>query len=114
MKLTEAKLKNLIKEMIGTTPLPHLDKITDLLASSMEEARTAASFIDSLEEYKTPENVNVDDELEFMKFVTIYFKDPAQAKQLYDALLPKIKPRKSVHVNYGNLYSYVMISYPQM
>ena len=114
MKLTEAKLKNLIKEMIGTTPLPHLDKITDLLASTFEEARTAASFIDSLEEYKTPQNVNVDDELEFMKFVTIYFEDPAQAKQLYDALLPKIKPRKSVHVNYGNLYSYVMISYPQM
>ena len=66
------------------------------------------------EEYKTSENVNVDDDLSFVQFVTIYFKDPAQAKQLYDALLPKIKPRKSVHVNYGNLYSYVMISYPQM
>ena len=114
MKLTETKLKQLIKEAMGMTSLPHLDKLTDLLASSIEEARTAASFIDSLEEYKTPENVNVDDELKFMKFVTIYFEDPAQAKQLYDALLPKIKPRKSVHVNYGNLYSYVMISYPQM
>ena len=113
MKLTETKLKQLIKEAMGVTPLPHLDKITDLLASSFEEARTAASFIDSLEEYKTRENVNVDDKLEFMKFVTIYFEDPAQTKQLYDALLPKIKPRKSVHVKYGNLYSYVMISYPQ-
>ena len=100
--------------MMGTNPLPHLDKITDLLASSMEEAKTAASFIDSLEEYKTSEDVSVDDDFSFVQFVTIYFKDPAQAKQLYDALLPKIKPRKSVSVYYGNPRSYVMITYPQI
>ena len=51
MKLTEAKLKQMIKEAMGTTPLPHLDKITDLFASSFEEGMQAASFVGSLEEY---------------------------------------------------------------
>lgn len=54
MKLTEARLKQMIKEMMnnpGKISLPHLDKIAKLFSGGSEYARMACSLMESLPEY---------------------------------------------------------------
>ena len=112
MKLTEAKLKQMILEAIGTAPLPYLDKITDLFAKSFEDGKQAASFVDSLEEYvlrKEP----VIRESEYNSLLGLRFKHLSHAKEFYDALHPKLQEPISATVN--NLFGQtgtVNIIYP--
>lgn len=112
MKLTEAKLKQMIKEAMSTAPLPHLDAITDMFARSKEEAKSASSFIESLEQYDLASNVQVD-ETTFWNYdtITIIFKDSDKAQQFHDALEPKMKRRSYLNLIIGGFQSYVSVSY---
>ena len=90
MRLTEAKLKQMILEAMSPTPLPFLDKITDLLSSSFEQGVTAASFIDSLDEYKLAQKVQIERRYSHIDAISIFFEDPTQAAELFNALKPKM------------------------
>jgi hypothetical protein len=116
MKLTEKKLKQMIKEAMSTPPLPHLDKITDLLSSSFEEGITAASFIDSLDEYILHEKVKIDRSYSTIDTIVIIFENPNQATELFDALEPKMPKPGSAglpNVKIFTSYGIVIIKWPK-
>jgi hypothetical protein len=111
MKLTEAKLKQMIKEAMKTTPLPHLDKITDLFATSLEDGNQAASFVDNLVEYElrkppifrsTPQS----------SMISLRFKYASQAKEFYESLNPKLKNGITAYLTTIGSRGMVNIHYP--
>ena len=114
MKLTEEKLKQMIKEAMEIPPLPHLDKITDLLSSSFEEGITAGSFIDSLDEYILKYDVEIDRGFTYIEVIRIFLKHANQAQELFDALEPKMPERgrneyPKAMVSIAPSYSYVTV-----
>lgn len=114
MKLTEEKLKQMIKEAMQVPPLPHLDKITDLLASSFEQGITAGSFIDSLDEYILKSDVEIDRGFTYIDVIRIFLEHPSQAQELFDALEPKMPERvrngyPKATIRIGPNYSYVTV-----
>ncbi len=102
----------IIETLSGSPPLPHLDLITDMFARSKEEAKSASSFIEGLEQYDLASNVEVD-ETTFWNYdtITIIFKDSDQAQQFHDALEPKMKRRSYLNLIIGGFQSYVSVSY---
>ena len=88
MKLTEAKLKQLIMEMMSQGPLPHLDNITGMFAKSLGEAMQAMAFIEVFDAYTLKGKPSYDNDGQRL-VINLRFKDPNVAKQVYDALLDK-------------------------
>ena len=112
MKLTEAKLKQLIKEAMGTTPLPHLDKITDLFASSLEEGNQAANFVENLVEYELRKPPIFKSTI-YSSMISLRFKYASQAKEFYESLSPKLKNGIVAH-RHSMTPRMVNIHYPNM
>jgi len=111
VKLTEAKLKQLIKEAMGTTPLPHLDKITDLFAKSAEDGKQAASFVGSLEEYVLRKDPIIQETV-YSTIIGLRFKHLTHAKEFYDALYPKLPPTTTARLHVYGQTATVNITYP--
>ena len=115
MKLTEAKLKQMIREAMDFTgyppapKLPHLDKITDLFAASFEQGLSAVSLIESLKEYGLEGNAKIKEDGKFDSgpMIEITFENPNQAQEFISALSPKM--------NRGGIYGLPRVrslSYP--
>ena len=88
MKLTEAKLKNLILEMMEDKPLPNLDKLAGMFTKSPDDAMQAMAFIEMFDEYTLKREPFYDND-GYRLVISFQFKDPNVAKQVYDALLDK-------------------------
>lgn len=88
MKLTEEKLKQLIKEAINTASLPHLNKLAEMFAKSADDAMQAMSFIEMLDEYSLKSEPFYDND-GYRLVIQLKFKDASVARQLFDALLEK-------------------------
>ena len=95
MKLTDAKLKQLIKEMMEDKPLPHLDKLAGMLAGTPEDAIHALSLIAMFDEYsfkREPRHNTTDDRL----MINLRFNNSSVGRQVYDALISKgVEPDSS-------------------
>ena len=111
MKLTESKLKQMILEAMGTTPLPHLDKITDLFAKSFEDGKQSASFVGSLDEYVLRKDPIIR-ESEYNSLIGLRFKHLSQANEFYEALLPKLQEPISARMSIYGKAGTVNIIYP--
>ena len=111
MKLTEAKLKQMIKEAMGTTPLPHLDKITDLFAKSFEYGKQAASLVGVLDEYVLRKDPIIH-ESEYNNLIGLRFKHLSRANEFYDALYPKLQEPMSARMSGYGQAGTVNIIYP--
>ena len=111
MKLTEAKLKQMILEAMETTPLPHLDKITGLFANSFEDGKQAASFVDSLEEYALRKDPVIR-ESEYNNLIGLRFKHLSHANEFYEALYPKLQEPISARISVYGQAGTVNIIYP--
>ena len=95
MKLTEAKLKQLIKEMMEDKPLPHLDKLASMFAGPPEDGIQALSLISMFDEYsfkREPRHSTTDDRL----MINLRFNNTSVGRQVYDALISKgVEPNSS-------------------
>ena len=111
MNLTESKLKQMILEAMGTTPLPHLDKITDLFAKSFEDGKQSASFVGSLDEYVLRKDPIIR-ESEYNSLIGLRFKHLSQANEFYEALLPKLQEPISARISIYGKSGTVNIIYP--
>ena len=111
MKLTESKLKQMILEAMGITPLPYLDKITDLFAKSFEDGKQASSFVDSLEEYVLKKDPVIR-ESEYNNLIGLRFKHLTHAKEFYNALYPKLQEPISARMSVYGQAGTVNIIYP--
>ena len=114
MKLTETKLKQLIKEAMGITPLPHLDRITDLFASSLEDGNQAANFVENLVEYELRKPPIFKSTI-YSSMISLRFKHASQAKEFYESLNPKLKngrtPSITAHLTIIGSHGMVNIHY---
>jgi hypothetical protein len=113
MKLTETKLKQMIMEAMVPTPLPHLDKITDLFASSADDAKQAASFVDSLDEYELRYEPKIKD-TKFSSLIGLRFKHLSQANEFYEALYPKLQEPISAKLHVYGQMGTINIMYPNL
>lgn len=113
MKLTESKLKQLIKEAMSPAPLPHLDQITDLFAKSFEDGKQAASFVDSLQEYILRKDVIIQ-ESEYNNLIGLRFKHLTHAHEFYEALHPKLQEPITAKMHVYGQAGTVNIIYPNM
>ena len=111
MNLTESKLKQMILEAMGTTPLPHLDKITDLFAKSFEDGKQSASFVGSLDEYVLRKDPIIR-ESEYNSLIGLRFKHLSQANEFYEALLPKLQEPISARMSIYGKAGTVNVIYP--
>ena len=95
MKLTEAKIKQLIKEMMEDKPLPHLDKLAGMFAGPPEDGMHALSLIAMFDEYsfhREPRHSTTDDRL----MINLRFNNSSVGRQVYDALISKgVEPNSS-------------------
>ncbi len=101
----------MILEAMAPTPLPHLDKITDLFAKSFEDGKQAASFVESLEEYilrKDP----VIRESEYNNLIGLRFKHLSHANEFNDALAPKLQEPITARMSVYGQAGTVNIIYP--
>ena len=103
MKLTESKLKQLIREAMEIPPLPHVDKIANALAKSFEDGKAAAAIIDSHPDYITKYDSYIDDEY-FRKSISINFRHPSQAQELHSAL----ESEMTSELEYPRVESYLL------
>jgi len=113
MKLTESKLKKMIRETMERQPLPHLEKITDLFANSLEGAKQAASLVDALEEYPLRKEP-VFRESDYIIVIGLRFKSLSDAEEFYDALHPKLQEPTSAKLHVFGQSASVNIVYPNM
>ena len=113
MKLTEAKLKQLIKEAMNPPSLPHLDKITDLFAKSFKDGKQAASFVESLEEYVLRKDPSIR-ESKYNNLIGLRFKYLTHANEFYDALVPKLQEPITARMHAIGQTGTVNIIYPNM
>ena len=113
MKLTEEKLKQMILEAMAPTPLPHLDKITDLFSKSFEDGKQAASFVESLEEYVLRKDPVIR-ESEYNNLIGLRFEHLSHANEFHEALVPKLQEPITARIH--NLFGQsgtVNIIYPK-
>ena len=113
MKLTETKLKQLIKEAMSPAPLPHLDKITDIFAKSFEDGKQAASFVESLEEYVLRKDPVIR-QSEYNNLIGLRFKYLSHANEFYEALHPKLQEPITARLSVYGQAGTVNIIYPNM
>ena len=112
MKITESKLKQMILEAMAPAPLPHLDKITDLFASSLEQGNQAANFVDNLVEYELRKPPIFKSTI-YSSMISLRFKYASQAKEFYESLNPKLKNGITAH-RHSTTPRMVNIHYPNM
>ena len=113
MKLTEAKLKQMILEAMDATPLPHLDKITDLFAKSFEDGKQSASFVGSLDEYVLRKDPIIE-ESEYNNLIGLRFKHLSHANEFYEALNPKLQEPITARFHVYGQGGTINIIYPNM
>ena len=116
MKLTESKLKQLIKEAMSPAPLPHLDQITDLFAKSFEDGKQAASFVESLEEYVLRKDplIRQAADMTHNNLIGLRFKHLTHANEFYEALHPKLQEPITARMSVYGQAGTVNIIYPNM
>lgn len=96
MKLTEAKIKQLIKEMMEDKPLPHLDKLAGMLAGSPEDAKQALSLIAMFDEYSFKREPRHNRGTGGILMINLRFNNSSVGRQVYDALISKgVEPNSS-------------------